>query len=638
MGATILRYAFVFLMTFHPFMVCASEEVKGRVWIKKDGESFVEFPEQEADQTVYPFPKNWEQSKKNGAIVGVVFSGGGTRSATLTLGQLRALNELEWVDDIHYISAVSGGSWAAVPFTYFQGENLKDLLGPYIAPNKLSDDHLKKKANGSLGKAITKSGVIRDVLSAWFGGKGDESYAHVLGEVFLKPFGLAENRFFTSYSTENSAGDVLKEILQENPHLKKTDFYSIKRKTPFLLVGGTLQKTHHGFTSVESKPEDIFPLEITPLYVGISSEPAALGGDRKKIGGGYVEPLMYDSRPPKKAISVNDFQEEASSNDGMNPKTLTVTKSRYPVTLESSRNRFTLADVIAVSGAAPQAFFTGSLRYLLIPSNFGFPELMHWPITTNQDEYKPKTSEDFVHGDGGNIDNIGLLPLLSRQVDRVIVFVNTYKKFILKTEGLGSIIEESMYSDVVDYFLYNPKRPKNVVFWDYEKFFQLYEGLKKKKGEGEPLIYCDDYDVKRNTHHNIFPYKAHICWVYNDKPERWVQLIMRNEKLIEEGPMIVNEENPYKTIPHTRTFFQQWHDMQVLDRKIQHVNAESNISAWVVCESAGTLAEEIFNHISTQLNQTDCAKQRSITTEVLKSEKVVHPKIDSTLGGVIEPD
>ena len=49
---------------------------------------------------------------------GIAFSGGGTRSAAASLGELRALHDLGWLARARHISANSGGSWAAVPYTY----------------------------------------------------------------------------------------------------------------------------------------------------------------------------------------------------------------------------------------------------------------------------------------------------------------------------------------------------------------------------------------------------------------------------------------------------------------------------------------------------------------------------------------
>src|SRR5262245_12168821 len=63
---------------------------------------------------------------------GVAFSGGGTRSAAAAVGQLRGLIQNDWLDSVRYITGVSGGSWAAVPFTYSPFAT-SDILGGYLA-------------------------------------------------------------------------------------------------------------------------------------------------------------------------------------------------------------------------------------------------------------------------------------------------------------------------------------------------------------------------------------------------------------------------------------------------------------------------------------------------------------------------
>ena len=51
---------------------------------------------------------------------GVAFHGGGNRAAPSALGQLRMLHKLGWIDDVRYISSISGGSWVSIPYTYQQ--------------------------------------------------------------------------------------------------------------------------------------------------------------------------------------------------------------------------------------------------------------------------------------------------------------------------------------------------------------------------------------------------------------------------------------------------------------------------------------------------------------------------------------
>ena len=75
------------------------------------------------------FPERQLDPPLPGADLGVAFSGGGTRSAAATIGQLRGLVQNGWLERVKYMTAVSGGSWAAVPFTYYPGDALADLLG-----------------------------------------------------------------------------------------------------------------------------------------------------------------------------------------------------------------------------------------------------------------------------------------------------------------------------------------------------------------------------------------------------------------------------------------------------------------------------------------------------------------------------
>ena len=60
------------------------------------------------------------------------------------LGQLRGLNELNLLKNVRYISCVSGGSWASVPFTYLN-DNWTDemFLGQVIPPEDLTVEALK---------------------------------------------------------------------------------------------------------------------------------------------------------------------------------------------------------------------------------------------------------------------------------------------------------------------------------------------------------------------------------------------------------------------------------------------------------------------------------------------------------------
>jgi len=111
-----------------------------------------------------PTVTNADASRKS---IGVCFSGGGSRALTCAWGQLIGLASVKQpagkrlLDDVRYISSVSGGTWAAVLYTFRPGAISDEVfLGPAYAPNQLHygtsqmHDSLNVNAMGSasLGK------------------------------------------------------------------------------------------------------------------------------------------------------------------------------------------------------------------------------------------------------------------------------------------------------------------------------------------------------------------------------------------------------------------------------------------------------------------------------------------------------
>ncbi len=70
------------------------------------------------DATDFTYPESQLPEINNKKNWGLAFSGGGTRSASLTLGQLRALKQLGILEQFKYCSSVSGGTWGLTPFIF----------------------------------------------------------------------------------------------------------------------------------------------------------------------------------------------------------------------------------------------------------------------------------------------------------------------------------------------------------------------------------------------------------------------------------------------------------------------------------------------------------------------------------------
>ena len=376
------------------------------------------------------YPELAEDSVKKRASFGVAFRGGGNRAAPATLGQIRALHDLGWIDSVRYLSAISGGSWTAIPYTYLKNTcsvessihcDEERFLGASVSPAEvarrlpvIANERLPKEfTEGSMLGAISNGAISGKVVKAWLKGRFDESLSDALGAIYLQPFGLGRRSATDSDSIFTWRSTDEKKIRQDNPRFLNTQVHYVERERPYLIVGGTVL-TRRTFI----KPKNKLRLEMTPLYTGIPrrAEFESKALSPLKLGGGFIESFGYDY--------VTDHVDETKI-----PTTLTLRDPIYGNRTDSSRLNFSLANMAGISGAAPVETAV-SIRILrLVASNFGFPE--HYVPVNQRSERHRKTNKgetyekEWAHGDGGHEDNLGLLPLLTRSVDNIIVFANS---------------------------------------------------------------------------------------------------------------------------------------------------------------------------------------------------------------------
>jgi hypothetical protein len=479
--------------------------------------------------------------------VGVEFSGGGTRSAAATLGQLRALNCLGWLPSVAYFSSVSGGSWAAVPFTYLPADHAdKQFLGDYFPPEKLTDDELNKSPDGSLTHAINHAWPFLRAITHWIRLRGDESYAASLNDIFLHPFGLGDRSKFFSF--DEAAVDAA--VKANEGKLQKSDFLLPQKERPYLIVSTTLiGKPHPG------RRDDYFPVELTPLYSGMVSRVQDPKNPSRSFGGGFVESFAFDSRLPVQ-----------QSHDDV--KTVDIGIPHF---------RFALSDVIAASGAAPQAFLEKHFINMI-----GFPEFRQWPI----DGTNAERETDF--GDGGHLENLGIMPLLARQVPNILAFMNTSEPFDPKVDRHeGDPLDDT----IIRLFRAPMSRDANgaytsnvVIGSGDQKLDELLAKYTDERNHGQPLVHCDRYDIVANAKYGVRPYKANICFVYVDQPKSWSNKLDR-------GPNRKLRRLANSSFPYFHTFFQR--GTQVIRLRAADVNALSNLTAWTVITEKSTISNAL---------------------------------------------
>lgn len=594
----------------------AEPEVDALTWDVESAESQAHrlgeptwFPE---SLTGAPKPESWQDKPS----FGVAFSGGGIRSASASLGQLRALHQLEWFKEVKYISTVSGGTWLTLPFTFLpEAFSDAEFLGEYRTPETLTDQDLAPTEKYAMATVLSGAKASQHTVKAWFSLQGDETFASVLGELLLDRFQLNEMRSF-AWSTKH-----VQRVIQRNSScyeasglhdldaaprfgckdgrvppsfLLPENFYVPRKDRPFHIVG-TAVLAQRGFLQTSLLDDMKYPLEITPYYTGwgqrrIHTFPGT--GATMPMGGVYVESFAYDGSKPRKISDT--FDEKQGSQ-------------LYRVRLGSDHHNFLLRDVLAASGAAPQQRASAAGA-----RNLGFPEFSHWSVDTGENQTRAVVRE-LAHTDGGHIDNVGLIPLLARGVENIIVFINTRQAFTEVGEhdevssrvlrpGMVEVSSRALYPGVVAYFT---EEHRNHVIKDAKgcankpactPLGDLYEKLKAKRKAGLPLVHCDEYGIQaRSDAHPRMPYSpkpTNICWVYLDAPQAWTTAVGRNQKLKQDLRLdLLLKRDDLKTFPHFPTFFPNgW---EVIDYTPKQVSALAHLTSWTLCESAPEIAGQL---------------------------------------------
>lgn len=466
---------------------------------------------------------------------GVCFSGGGTRAMNLALGQMAGLRELDLWDDIGYISAVSGGSWASTIFTYYNAgaENDNQLLGNIIRdPKKITMDTLAYMPEGFMGEVITKH-LVDDVLLRLAEGrltlgilqKMDYAWIDAVGSTYLAPYGLYDPKHPKYFTLNNQTKS---KILARNRKLKADDFITVHNqqddiKRPFLIVNSSLLAPSRYLPL--KNPENLSVFNYTPLYIGSNNpigvtDTELLSGSTISFnaGGGFVESFGFGSE-------LLRSQKRQLSNDGTELK------------VKLAKRRFEAVDATGTSSAAYGAIFSSSLFAQLasfVLTGFSadqlIPEEEYWPISSNG---VVEDADRYRFTDGGNLENYGLISLLQRGVEKVVVFINTDTPLDVSITPSAECppLANQVSSDLFPLFGYKiGNQTKNQVFKKSD-FNTVYDALRNAKLNKQSVMAKTTLSTVENKWWGIKPnQEVTVLWVYNESVPEWENLLSTEVK------------------------------------------------------------------------------------------------------------
>lgn len=360
---------------------------------------------------------NFIQRTDTPGNVGVCLSGGGSRSMLSSMGELRALKALGLLSKVKALSTVSGGSWAAMVFTYLPDVIPDDnfLNGFVEDPSQLTLS-LGRQGNmaaaldylppGNLATAAASHNMSISAwaVQAWYlfsqGVPPRNLWTRLIGDNILAPFGLSEfgsgnlPRGFFTYDEQ-----TMQAILASNPNLGQTAYlYRRPRSSadavrPFHICNTSMFITPDKSSGdVPPGMQLLAPVQSTAFFTGILPSGLGTGAAGVPVGGGGVTSLAFGGKLVDKP-----------SPDGVVIRTGSL---------------FAPAEITGMSSA----FFASLVAQSLPALGSMDPGHLYWPIVNAA--VGQGTLNRFA--DGGDLEDNGVASMLTYEdIDRLVVFVNS---------------------------------------------------------------------------------------------------------------------------------------------------------------------------------------------------------------------
>ena len=197
-------------------------------------------------------------------------------------------------------------------------------------------------------------------------------------------------------------------------------------------------------------------------------------------------------------------------------------------------------------------------------------------------------SAELAHGDGGFTDNLGIMPLLARQVRNIIVFVNSSSEY-RNSDQLQSYFMPLEIRDG------NGDKTMNPVF-EKANYLQVLAGFDASTKAGGGAIFCGkNWTVQSNEVYNIRGYKGlNICFVYNYLGKQWLEALPSDIRAWVKPPdpkKLSKQAKDLQHFPYYRTFGENRTNVTKL--KPLQVNLLADLAAWSISnqQAVGLIVE-----------------------------------------------
>lgn len=536
----------------------------------------------DGDSSEFVYPEQAAGLVPRKALTGVCFSGGGNRAMVAAWGQIRGLAESGWMENVDYVSCVSGGSWAATAFTYYSEgpENDEQFLGVTQPPSKIRLSSLDQISPMSLGATATESFMSRMVEQALFVASGqitpNEVWQRAVGATFFERYGLYD-RSGAEYISFNE--ETVADILRRNPGLRAAKFHTVRDRAgdahrPFLVINSTLMWPN---------ADNLVHFEYTPISTGSRHRLTLTDGAGRShtVGGGLIETFAFGCGAPEQWPPRHDGGcEQWGGSQGC-------------VSVPPPRRAFSLALASGTSSAAFAATNASLLGGNPLLNNYlrqGPPIERYWPMPQLEPSALP-AAEEYTYGDGGSLENYGLIPLLLRGVERVVVFINTERRLSLDYDpGEAPYTPPSITEldgnlctlfGLLPLDRSQPPTPNNQVFRT-DEFPGVVKALQQAQIDGGPAIVTTRHEVQDNEWWGVKGgWDVEVCWYYLERVPAWEDDLEPGVRaIVEAGNRAApTDKVPYWGFPNYKTMFQGG-KLAIIAMRPGEANLLADFCAW----------------------------------------------------------
>jgi hypothetical protein len=441
-----------------------------------------------------------------------------------------------------------------------------------------ANDNLNTLDRHAIGSAATRIGIeemLVKVIELYHRGVPvGELWLRGIGELILAPFSLgdAPSRYFTWTPSWLKTA-----ILPYNRGLSANDFITTRDNRPYLITNSTLFYPPNP-PSIAVRPgasgsdrpfgtawEVGYDVESTPMVVGIppsfpyAGPPSPGLPNSSDLGGGYIDPFAMGSIAPQ-SIDQN---------------------RRFNVPTPAAR--FRLSDIAGLSSLA----FAYDVIDLAHQSGIHYLDNMvasvtYWPVL-NAATLPRNAARPYLFGDGGNLDNQGIMPLLRRRLPKIVAFVNTETQLsqqgpqnqVVVDSDLPPLFGLEWNSTQGKYVPISPSSPFrfNQVF-DSQSFDDLRAQLWARAQKGATALAVQPgVKVLANDHFGVPAGTTDILWVYLHPVSWWRSRLHDTVR----GWMDVE--------PWNYLMFPNYYTVEQLHLNNHQVNLAAHLTSWNV---AGT--------------------------------------------------